>query len=129
MIQVRTDKNETRLLPTYNDVCEYLNRIERRKASETGENVSWCFLRRRYETLAIFYYRTPPLKKDFFTQKEKEAVEKETGLIEIMKGSPESLVQVLLTPNIDLEPLRKDWCQEYCKEHDMKICELVEKYQ
>lgn len=126
MIQVRTGKNETRLLPTYSDVCEYLNRIERRKASETGENVSWCFLRRRYETLAIFYYRTPPLKKDFFTQKEKEAVEKETGLIEIMKGSPESLVQVLLTQNLDIEPLRKDWCQEYCKNHGLDICELVE---
>lgn len=125
MIQVRTTNGEIKLFSNYHEVCHYINTTERRKALESG-NIGWHFVRHRYETLASIYYRTPQLERDFFTSKEKEAVEKGVGLIEIMKGSTESFVQVLLTPNLDIEPLRKDWCQEYCKNHGLDICELVE---
>ena len=128
MIQVRTTDREVKLFSNYKEVCHYINTRERKKALESG-NISWHFTRHRYETLASLYYRTPSLGKDFFTSKEKEAVEKNMGVIEILKGGMENFTQILSRSAIDIEPLRKNWCYEYCKEHDIDICELVEKYQ
>ena len=124
MIQVRTTNGEIKFLSSYNEVRDYINRIERRKASKSG-NIEWHFIRRRYETLASLYYRTPPLDKGFFTKKEKEAVEQELGLIEILKGSMEDFTQILSRSNLDIEPLMKSWCYDYCKKNGLEICELV----
>jgi hypothetical protein len=84
MIQIRTDNGEVKFMSNYNEVCDYINRMERRKASETG-NVRWIFTRRGYETIANLYYRTSQLDKGFFTAKEKEAIEKNVGIVEILK--------------------------------------------
>ena len=126
MIKISTTNGESKLLQNYDQACDYINRIERRKASETGE-IGWIFTRRRYETLSSLYYRTPQLARDFFTSKEKEAIQKEIGLIEILKGGKENFTQILSNFKLDVEPLKRNWCQEYCKEHGFEICELVEK--
>ena len=127
MIQVRTTNGEVKFMANYNEVCNYINGIEMRKALETG-NVRWFFTRRKHETIANLYYRTSKEKKDFFTSKEKEAIEKKVGIIEILKGSMENFTQILSRSTLDIEPLRKNWCYEYCKEHGLEICELVERY-
>ena len=127
MIQVRTANGEVKFMSNYNEVCDYINRMERRKALETG-NVKWLFTRRGYETIANLYYRASKVDKDFFTSKEKEAIEKEVGIIEILKGSMENFTQILSRVTLDVEPIRKNWCYEYCKAHGFEICELVEKY-
>jgi hypothetical protein len=127
MIQVRTANGEVKFMSTYREVCDYINRMERRKALETGNIVGWLFIRRGYETLANLYYRTPQLDKNFFTPKEKEAIGKEIGIIEILKGSIENFTQILSRSTLDIEPLRRNWCHEYCKGHGFEICELVEK--
>jgi len=126
MIKISSTDGEFKLLQNYDQVCDYINRIEMRKASKTGE-VGWLFTRRRYGTLSSLYYSTPPLDRDFFTSKEKEAIQKEVGLIEILKGDRENFIQILSNFRLDIEPLKKNWCQEYCKEHGLEICELVEK--
>jgi hypothetical protein len=126
MIRIRSTNGESKLLQNYDQACDYINRIERRKASETGE-IRWLFTRRRYETLSSLYYRTPPLARDFFTSKEKEAIQKEVGLIEILKGDMENFTQILSNFKLDVEPLKRNWCQEYCREHGLEIFELVEK--
>jgi hypothetical protein len=47
------------------------------------------------------------------------------GLVEIKKGNREHFTQILFTSNLDLEPLKRDWCKEYCLENGFKINELV----
>ena len=126
MIRISSTNGEYKLLKDYEQVCDYLNSIEKRKASETGE-IGWLFTKRRYGTLSSLYYRTPPLARDFFTSKEKEAIQKEMGLIEILKGDKENFIQILSNFKLDVEPLKRNWCQEYCKEHGLEICEFVEK--
>ena len=127
MIQVRTTNGEVKFMSNYNEVCNYINGIEMRKALETG-NVRWFFTRRKYETIANLYYRTSKANKDFFTSKEKEAIEKKVGIIEILKGSMENFTQILSRSTLDVEPLRKNWCYEYCKENSLEIFELIEIY-
>jgi len=126
MIKIISINGETKILKNYDDACNYINGLERRKALETGE-IGWLFTRRRYETLSSLYYRTPPLSRDFFTSKEKEAIQKEIGLIEILKGDRENFIQILSNLKLDVEPIKRNWCQEYCKEHGFKLYELVER--
>src|ERR1700722_6273843 len=124
MIQIIPTNGKRKLFTNYHDACEYINAIEKRKILESGEKI-WSFIRRRYETLYSLYYRNPSLK-DFLTTKEKEAVENGMGLVEIVKGNREHITQFLFTRHLDLEPLKRDWCREYCIEHGFKLSELVE---
>lgn len=118
--------NEQKVFENYHQSCNYLTEIEKKKAPLTGE-LRWMFIRRRHETLSTLYYRSSSLLKNFFTPKEKEAIEKELGLIEILKGDKEKLTQILCTPHLDTEPLKRDWCHGYCEEHGFELTEWLPK--
>ena len=125
MIMITTTNGEDRLFEDYHQVCNYINSIERRKISDSEARI-WSFTRYRHETLCSLYYRTPSLK-NVLTSKEKEAVEKEKGLVEIIKGNRDHITQLLVTNRVDIEPLKRDWSKDYCAEHGFKVCELVMK--
>lgn len=117
MIKITLANREHKLFTNYHQVCDYINTIERKKALEPEAKI-WSFIRRRYETLYSLYYRNPS-QKDLLTPKEREAVEKEMGLVEIIKGNREDIIQFLFRSHLDLEPLKKDWCKEYCKAYGL----------
>jgi len=123
MIQITPTSGEGKIFKNSHEACEYINAIERQKARESGER-RWMFIRRPHQTFSALYYRSPSLR-DFFTPKEKEAVERELGLIEILKGDRENFLQILCTPHLDIEPLKGDWCKDYCTEHGFTYSELV----
>jgi hypothetical protein len=125
MIKITIASGEDKLFEDYHQVCSYINSIERRKISDSGARI-WSFTRYRHETLYSLYYRTPPLK-NILTPKEKEAVEKEMGLVEIIKGNREHITQLLVTNRVDVEPLKRDWSKDYCAERGFKVYELVMK--
>lgn len=107
----------------YNDVCSYFNALERNKAVETGE-MDWMFIRRPHQTLSMLYYACP-LWKNRLTDKEREAVEKQLGIIEIKKGNQRNFVQFLCTPSLDIEPLKRNFCHEYGESHGIEITEFL----
>ncbi len=125
MIKIIPTTGEHKLFNNYHQACDYINALEKRKLLEPGGKM-WSFIRRRYETLSLLYYRNPSLK-DFLTPKEKEAVEKESGLIEIVKGNREHITQLLFTSRLDIEPLKRDWCKDYCLEHGFEHSEWIMK--
>lgn len=125
MIKITTANGEDKLFEDYHQVCSYINSIERRKISDSEARI-WSFTRYRHETLCSLYYRTPSLK-NVLTCKEKEAVEKEKGLVEIIKGNRDHITQLLVTNRVDIEPLKRDWSKDYCAEHGFKVFELVMK--
>jgi hypothetical protein len=125
IIKIAPTNGKDRSFENYHQACSYINSIERRKTSESGEKI-WSFTRYRYETLRSLYYR-PPSLENILTSKEKEAVEKEMGLIEIIKGNREHITQLLVTNRMDVEPLKRDWCMDYCVERGFNLCELVMK--
>jgi len=122
VIKITLTDGEHKLFTNYHQVCDYINTIEKRKTLKSEEKI-WSFIRRRYETLYSLYYHNPSLK-DFLTAKEKEAVEKEMGLIEIVKGNKEQMVQFLFRNCLDIEPLKREWCREYCKDHGLMLLEF-----
>ena len=125
MIKITIANGEDRLFEDYHQVCNYINSIERRKITETGEKI-WSFIRHRYETLRSLYYR-PPSLENTLTSKEKEAVEKEMNVVEIIKGNREHITQLLVTKRMDIEPLKREWCKDYCIDHGFKLSEWVMK--
>ena len=124
VIKITPTDGKERLFTDHHQVCNYIKGIEKQKILEPGTKKIWSFIRRRYETLYWLYYRNPSFK-DFLTQKEKEAVEKEVGLLEIVKGNSEDITQILFTRDLDVEPLKRDWSKEYCTEHGFTYYELV----
>ena len=124
MITITTTNGKEKIFKDYHQVCEYISSIERQKKLEAGTKI-WRFTRHRHQTLFSLYWN--PLLKGFLTAKEKEAVEKEKGLIEIVKGNRGHITQLLLTNRLDVESLKRDWCKDYCIEHEIKHSELVVK--
>jgi hypothetical protein len=125
MIRLTPTNGEEKLFENYHQVCSYINSVERRKTLGSGEKI-WSFIRHRYETLRSLYYR-PPSVKNILTSKEKEAVEKEMGVVEIIKGNREHITQLLVTNRMDVEPLKRDWCMDYCIDTGSKLSEWVMK--
>jgi len=109
----------------YSQVCDYINAIERNKATETGE-MEWMFIKRQHQTISMLYYACP-LWKSRLTDKEREAVEKQLGIVEIKKGSRRNFVQFLYRPCLDIEPLKRNFCHEYGERHGIEITEFVSK--
>ena len=129
MIKITQPNGEDRFFENYHQVCDYINGIERRRESESGTKKAWSgtkkawsFVRRQHETLRHLYYGTP-LLKDILTQKEKEAVEKEMWLLEIVKGNREHVTQLLVTNRFDVEPLKRDWCNDYFLDCGLSLSE------
>jgi hypothetical protein len=124
VIKITPTDGKERLFTDHHQVCNYIKNIEKQKILEPGAKKIWSFIRHRYETFYSLYYRNPSFK-DFLTQKEKEAVEKEMGLLEIVKGNSEDTTQILFTPDLDIEPLKRDWSKKYCIEHGFTYSEFV----
>ena len=123
VIKVTPLDGKERLFTDHHQVCNYINAIEKQKILEPEVKI-WSFLYRRYEALYSLYYRSPSFK-NLLTEKEKEAVEKEVGILEIVKGNSEDITQILFTRKLDIEPLKRNWCKEYCIEHGFTYSELV----
>jgi hypothetical protein len=126
MIDITTPDGERKLFTDHHQSCEYIKSIEQKKIISDPKAKIWRFVRRPYETLSYLYYRTPSWKA-FLTQKEREAVEKQSGIVEITKGNRDHITQIIFTKNLDLEPLKRDWCKEYCLEHGFEMSEWVRK--
>lgn len=123
VIKLTKSNGESKIFEDYHQFCDYINDIEKRKAIDSGVR-KWIFIRRPHQTMASLYYRSPSWR-ELLTLKEKEAVEKELGLIEIQKGDTKNFIQILCTPYLDIEPIKKSWCYEYCENHDIEISEFV----
>jgi hypothetical protein len=124
MIDITTTNGEHKLFTDHHQVCEYIKSIERKKITSDPEAKIWSFMRCPYETLSYLYYRTPSLKA-YLTQKEREAVEKKMGIVEIVKGNRDHITQILFRNHVDIEPLKRDWCKEYCLENGFEMSEWV----
>jgi len=57
----------------------------------------------------------------------REAFENSLPLIEVCTGDHENPVQIVLTPNVNLEYLKKKWCLDYCRFHHLIVREYLEK--
>ncbi|WP_032113578.1 hypothetical protein [Candidatus Paracaedibacter symbiosus] len=48
-------------------------------------------------------------------------LECQLAVVEMCEGDYKNIRQIIVTPNINVEGLREDWCLDYCHAHDMSV--------
>lgn len=115
---------------TYNEVISYIHNSQIYNLVHVNDlyeplieaihlkNISWRFIQYKHSELNIIYscmYK--PLLKGI----EKEAFNNGLDLIEIYYGSLIYPIQFAVTPDLDIESLKWEWCQAYCEAHGQKL--------
>ena len=106
----------------YPELFDYLMTIENLKPLVKHSNFryrNWSFTVYSPQQVTILYaYRafpSPALKKAF---------EENLPLIEICAGDYESPLYVVVTPNVDMDSIKKNWCIDYCAFHHLLVREF-----
>ena len=102
----------------YNDLFQYINLKLLEDYPEFERPWSFTFFT-PCQVSTIYTNTQHPL----LTEIVKEAHKKEVGFIAVCQGDFENPIEILGTPDIDREALKKQWCLAYCDAHDYIIVE------
>ncbi len=109
----------------YDNLLTYITDKEKRKLIESHPELEplpeqpWSFTFFTPQQVSALYDTGQPL----LTAMIKEAHEKKLGFIEIRQGNPQELIEILVTSEVDIEAIKKQWCFDYCKAHNYLIVE------
>ena len=53
-----------------------------------------------------------------------ESWNRELPMLEICKGNYQNIELIPLTPEIDVEAMREDWCKAYCQSQEISVTEI-----
>jgi len=86
------------------------------------KDTKWRFVYYKHSELNIIYscMNEPPIHGI-----ERQAFEQGLDLIEIHYGSSLDPFQFPVTADLDIESLRKEWCEAYCKAHGYVLMEAL----
>ena len=120
MIEViELNDQQIRQFNNYNQLFDYLIEMENRKLFShysDFKQMNWSFTIYSLKQVASLYaYSKNPADAI------REAFEDELPLIEICNGSYEHPIYIVDTPNVDMDYLKRKWCQHYCQSHDLKL--------
>jgi hypothetical protein len=110
----------------YDALLEYIEEIERDKQFEDRLELNkehWNFTIRSNQSLSTVYWRAIKATNILLTDQEQSAYEQGYNLLEMCKGKAKNMNQVILTPDIDIEDLKRSWCKDYCSEHGYTFIE------
>lgn len=117
------DRSIIGLFKDYDGLFNHINTTENSKLLESSScfpGEIWSFVLFTNKRLSYIYYKT--LERSF-SKIGKEAFEQELDLIEISKGDYKNPLQIPVTSDVNVQELKKNWCQEYCDAHDYMIVE------
>lgn len=109
----------------YDNLLTYITDKEKMKLTEPHPEFerppeqAWSFTFFTPQQVSALYNTGQPL----LTAMIREAYEKKVGLIEIRQGNPQELIEILVTSDLDIEAIKKQWCCDYCKAHNYLIVE------
>ena len=106
----------------YTDLFDYITMIENMKLIAKRPNVKhmdWSFtIYSPKRVLALYAYSRVS------SEAMKEAAEENLPLIEICIGDYKKPQHIILTPNVDMDYLKKKWCIDYCTYHHLLVREV-----
>lgn len=108
---------------TFEEVCDHFRRVEHLKPIPAGEACGgdrWDFVYWPHKRLSSLHEH---LKDTHFSQAEREAYEGELDLIEIFDWRSELADQYIVTPELDVVSLMREWCYDYAYAHGYTILE------
>ncbi len=86
------------------------------------KDTGWRFVYYKHSELNTIYscMKDSPIKGI-----EREAFEQGLDLIEIHHGSPLNPIQLPVKEGLDIESLKKEWCEVYCKAYGYSLIETL----
>ena len=108
-------KNHVHMFHHYGKLYKHLERLEADK-----EKSSWMFIRHAHSRVFNFYKYVCRKLMKAIDQEGREGVD----ILEIVRGEPKKPVFIPVTPDVDVESLRKKWCQSYCKSHGYPLVDV-----
>ena len=108
---------------TFEEVCDHFRRVEHLKPIPAGEAYSgdrWDFVYWPHKRLSSLHEH---LKDTHFSHLEREAYEGEFDLIEVFDGRSELADQYIVTPDLDVAGLMREWCFDYAYAHRYTVLE------
>jgi len=82
----------------------------------------WRFVYYKHSELNIIY---SCMNEHSIQGIERQAFDQGLDLIEVHHGSPLNPIQIPVTEDLDIESLKKEWCEAYCKYHGYTIIEAL----
>ena len=113
---------------SYKQLFRSIQKIERLrllKGDYPAGQSTWLFEYRNYEKLFMVYAH---MSGKPLTAIEREAYNQQRDVIEIYRGEYAFPVQLIVTPKLDVDALRKQWCREYCEAHGLSIGRILENF-
>ena len=107
----------------YEEVCDHFRRVEHLKLDPTEASYGhdrWDFIYWSHKRLSSLHEH---LKDTHFSQVELEAYEGELDLIEIFDGRSRLVDQYIVTPDLDVTSLMREWCFDYAHQHGYTVLE------
>jgi len=106
----------------YNELFDHLLAVENTKLIANNPNfkeMNWRFTIHPPRRVVAFYVHLKDTNEAI-----KEAYEEDLSLIEICFGDFTKPTYIALTPNTNLDYLKKKWCVEYCVFHHLVVREV-----
>jgi hypothetical protein len=119
MIIIPLDGKPAKHFEDYNELFDTLIAIENRKLDAKIPNLipmSWSFTIHPPRQVAAFYAHLKDSCEGI-----KEAYEEGLPLIEFCNGAYRTPTYIALTPNVNLDYLKKKWCIDYCTWHHLVV--------
>ena len=102
----------------YNELFEGLKTIENEKYPDVAQ-MNWSFTVYPPEQVVALYALSQEACEAI-----EEAFEENLPLIEICAGDYKKALYITLTPNVDMDYLKKKWCTDYCTYHNLVVREF-----
>jgi hypothetical protein len=139
MLILVNQKNERKKkFKDYKDLYGHIDRSQQMKRMRDPKLMDeWVFTIHPYQRLAIFsafVYRQMIIDEQNAGESTGESPgeskaqnQKKLDVLEISCNQTKNPVFLHVTPDVDIEVYRKDWCQRYCQYHGFELREIQEK--
>lgn len=116
--------NKVTTFKSFEEVMEYFNRKEnlKPKAPNSSKNQEkWRFIYLPYRRFSAINDHG----KSHDHETEQEAYERQLDLVEVYSGDPQCYEEILVTPDLDLPDLIKNWCFLYAYAHKFVLLQTI----
>ena len=114
ILNVHTRKKEYFI--SYDELIKHIEVIEKDNFVVEGKEI-WSLSFYSHKTLELFFWQTVRAIDVLLTEKQQKAYEKKLSLLEVCKGHKDEAVQIILTPDVNVDKIKKNWCKDYCLSH------------
>jgi len=120
----KSDRASAGFCENYEDLFQYIREKENIKSLEDQLMFGhpWSFTTFTPQQVSTIYLN---MKQSQPTKILKKAHLKKLGLLEIYWGDPQKCKEVLITSDVDIEVLKREWCLEYCNTHGYIVTENI----